>query len=284
MNPGNLGQVMVESPVAAPYTEAARAYLRLLLGERSDGSPEALAKALADHAALRLHSARYQAALDLLEGERVLDIGCEIGVLTKALAPHVREVLAMDIRPETIEIARRAFGAPNIEYRVGNPFESDLPDGAFDAIVFVETLEHVEDPVGCLRQIHRMLRPQGVLLLSTPNPLSYHEWLRQVIRLWPSWRTDSGIRRVAAKVAAETAGVGTEEDHLYSWTWETLSRLLHRCGFCYEDHRRAGFAAPSLPIGSKRFWPLGRRELLALRPLVGPFCQTLFFKVRAVTS
>jgi hypothetical protein len=90
------------------------------------------------------------------------------------------------------------------------------------------------------------------------------------------------IRRLSTQIAGEVPGSGTQEDHLYSWTWETLLRLAHRSGFRYLDHRRTSFGPPSLPLGSRRYWPLGREEITFLRPLVGPFCQTLLLKLEAV--
>lgn len=263
-------------------SEGARAYLEELLGEAAPSSSPELDAAVAGHGAGRLRNSRHRAVMDLVEGARVLDLGCDIGVIAQAVAGKADQVLAIDIRPETIEIARGFFVAANVEYRLGDLFELGLSDSSFDCVLFLETVEHAEDPVTFLREIHRLLRPGGVLILSTPNALSYYELLRQLVRWWPSFRSDAGIRRLAAKVGSEAVGTGTEEDHLYAWTWETLYRLVWRCGFRYDDHRRVGFWAPSLPWGSRRFWPLGRNELTFLRPLVGPFCQTLLFKLRAV--
>lgn len=263
-------------------TEGARGYLQTLLGEIGCRSLDDLGHMLVEHGAARLRNSRHRAVMDLVEGDRVLDLGCEIGVVARAVARKADRVLAIDIRPEAIEIARRFFVAANVEYRLGDLFELGLSDSSFDCVLFLETVEHAEDPVTFLREIHRLLRPGGALILSTPNALSYYELLRQLARWWPSFRSDAGIRRLAAKVGSEAVGTGTEEDHLYAWTWETLYRLVWRYGFRYDDHRRVGFWAPSLPWGSRRFWPLGRNELTFLRPLVGPFCQTLLFKLRAV--
>jgi 2-polyprenyl-3-methyl-5-hydroxy-6-metoxy-1,4-benzoquinol methylase len=271
-----------EAPQAT-LSRDALSYLNLLL-ERDprNMSVDELRAGVEQHAASRLQNSRHRAILDLVEGGRVLDVGCEIGVLAKAIAPRAASVLAIDMRPEAIAIARRFFAARNLEYRTCDFSQLDPGELSFDCVIFLETIEHVEDPVATLGRIRRLLCPGGTLVLSTPNALSYHEVLRQIARLWPSFRTDRGIRRLAAQIAAETPGSGTQEDHLYSWTWETLSRLAHRTGFRYVDHRRVTFGAPSLPVGSRRVWPFGRRELTFLRPLVGPFCQTLLLKLETV--
>jgi 2-polyprenyl-3-methyl-5-hydroxy-6-metoxy-1,4-benzoquinol methylase len=261
----------------------ALSYLKLLLGQDvSNSSMVNLRSTIEQHAMSRLETSRHRATLGLVEGGRVLDLGCEIGVLAKAISPRAESVLAIDMRPETIAIARQFFAAPNIEYRACNFSDLDAGELPFDCVVFLETIEHVEDPVAMLIRIRRFLRPGGRLVLSTPNAVSYHEVLRQLARLWPSFRSDRGIRRLVAQIAAEVPGSGTQEDHLYSWTWDTLYRLVHRSGFRYVDHRRASFGSPSLPLRSGRVWPFGRRELTFLRPLVGPFCQTLVLKLEAV--
>jgi 2-polyprenyl-3-methyl-5-hydroxy-6-metoxy-1,4-benzoquinol methylase len=258
-------------------------YLKLLLGSDVSNVPVGvLRSAIESHATSRLRNSRHRAILDLVEGGRVLDIGCEIGVLARAISPRAAYVLGVDMRPETIEIARRFFAGPNIDYRTGYFSHLDPGQLAFDCVIFLETIEHVEDPVATLTRIRQLLRPGGTLVLSTPNALSYHEAIRQLARLWPSFRSDRGIRRLVAQVAAEAPGSGTQDDHLYSWTWETLYRLTHRTGFRYIDHRRAGLAPPSLPLRSGRVWPFGRSELKFLGPLVGPFCQTLLLKLEAV--
>ena len=260
----------------------ALSYLSLLLERDVSKTPMGELRPVVDgHAAARLRGSRHRAILDLVDGGSVLDIGCDIGVLAKAISPRAAYVLGVDVRPETILIARHFFAAPNIEYREGS-FPRLDPGRAFDCAILLETIEHVEDPVATLTRIRQCLRPGGTLVISTPNALSYHEALRQLARLWPSFRSDRGIRRLAARIAIEVPGTGTQEDHIYSWTWETLCRLAHRTGFRYLDHRRASFGPPSLPLGSGRVWPFGRGELAFLRPLVGPFCQTLMLKLKAV--
>ena len=261
----------------------ALSYLGQLLGrDLSNSSMEEMRSAIGQYVASRARTSRHRATLDLVGDGRMLDLGCDIGVLARAISPRAASVLAIDMRPETIAIARHFFAAPNIEYRACDFSQLDPGELSFDCVLFLETIEHVDDPVATLIRIRRLLRRGGTLVLSTPNALSYHEALRQLVRLWPSFRSDRGIRRMVARIAAEVPGSGTQEDHLYSWTWETLCRLAHRTGFRYVDHRRASFAAPSLPLPRGRVWPFGRNELTFLRPLVGPFCQTLVLKLEAV--
>jgi len=274
---------MTDAKAAELLSREAVSYLQvLLLRDMAQRAMGEVLSAVERHAAARMRSSRHRATLDLVGAGHVLDLGCEIGVFAKAISARGGSVLAIDMRPAAIELACQFFPAPNIEYRACDFSQLDSRERAFDSMIFLETIEHVEDPAATLARIRQFLRPGGTLILSTPNAVSYHEVLRQIARLWPSFRTDRGIRRLVAQIAAETPGSGTQEDHLYSWTWETLSRLAHRTGFRYVDHRRVTFGAPSLPLGSRRVWPFGRRELTFLRPLIGPFCQTLLLKLETV--
>ena len=261
---------------------AALAYLDFVTGRAVSTAPDAVRRAaIVEHAASYLRGSRHRAVLELADGGRVLDVGCELGIIAKALSPRASTIVAIDMRPEAIAIARAFFAAPNIEYRAVDVSSVDLDEHTFDSILFLETIEHVESPVGTLTRLRRLLKPRGTLLISTPNALSYHEVLRQLARLWPGFRADRGLRKVFDQVEGEIPGSGTQSDHLYSWTWETLYRLAYRTGFRYRDHRRVSFWPPSLPMPSGRARPFGRRELMFLRPVAGAFCQTLLLKLEA---
>ena len=130
-------------------------------------------------------------------GSAVLDIGCKSGDLQRYLPPDVR-YQGVDIAPE--------FAAPNTmvhDISSGLPF----PDVSFDYVFCIEVLEHVPNPYDTLGEIHRVLRPDGVLILSVPNP--YH--LKEII--WNVFR------------------IGDRQGHIYSWTRQTMTRLGAMNGF-----------------------------------------------------
>ena len=107
-----------------------------------------------------------------LAGARVLDVGCGGGLLSEAMAASGARVTALDLAPELIEVARLHLleSGLEVDYRL-QPVESlaeEMP-GSFDAITCMEMLEHVPDPGAVLRACARLLKPGGVLLLSTLN-------------------------------------------------------------------------------------------------------------------
>jgi 2-polyprenyl-6-hydroxyphenyl methylase/3-demethylubiquinone-9 3-methyltransferase len=107
-----------------------------------------------------------------LRGARVLDVGCGGGLLSEALAGEGADVVALDLAPELIEIARLHLleSGRKVDYRL-QPVEAlagELPAG-FDAITCMEMLEHVPDPASVLRACADLLKPGGKLFLSTLN-------------------------------------------------------------------------------------------------------------------
>jgi 2-polyprenyl-6-hydroxyphenyl methylase / 3-demethylubiquinone-9 3-methyltransferase len=104
-----------------------------------------------------------------LEGRRALDIGCGAGLVSEPLARLGAAVTAIDAAAENIAVARAHADAMAlaIDYRAGGVEALDEP--AYDLIVSLEVIEHVTDPALFLRHVARLLRPDGLLVLSTPN-------------------------------------------------------------------------------------------------------------------
>ncbi|HEX8193213.1 MAG TPA: bifunctional 2-polyprenyl-6-hydroxyphenol methylase/3-demethylubiquinol 3-O-methyltransferase UbiG [Allosphingosinicella sp.] len=103
-----------------------------------------------------------------LKGRRAADVGCGAGLLAEPLARLGAEVTAVDAAPENIAAARiHAEGQGlEIDYRVGGV---ETLTGAYDLVTCLEVLEHVAEPRGFVSGLARILAPDGLLILSTPN-------------------------------------------------------------------------------------------------------------------
>lgn len=115
-----------------------------------------------------LHVKRYAFAAPFADGRDVLDSGCGVGYGTAYLAARAATVTGIDVDTGSIEYARLRYAAPNLEFLPMDVTSLAFPDAAFDLVVSFETLEHVDDPLRAVREAARVLRDDGVYVVSTP--------------------------------------------------------------------------------------------------------------------
>ena len=106
-------------------------------------------------------------------GCEVLDVGCGAGTLCLLWAELGYRVHGIDVNGPLVELAgrRAASAGHSIDFRVGTAVDLPWPDDSMDICVAVELLEHIKEWEACLREFTRVLRPGGVLLLTTSNKI-----------------------------------------------------------------------------------------------------------------
>jgi SAM-dependent methyltransferase len=119
----------------------------------------------------RRHLAVYRWIATRCGGLRVVDMACGEGYGSAVLAQSAAQVTGVDANPEAHEHARLRYSAPGLRFERGLVEEWD--EGApWDAIVFLQTIEHVTEPGILLRRFADLLIPGGVAYVSTPNRLT----------------------------------------------------------------------------------------------------------------
>ena len=119
------------------------------------------------------HMSRYTYASAIAEGKRVLDVGCGCGYGTYYLAlKGAASVLGIDRAHEAIEFARTHYRHTSLKFAVMDAYNLAL-EGTFDLVTCFEVFEHVEKPRRLLEEICRVVRDDGLALISTPNRLTY---------------------------------------------------------------------------------------------------------------
>ena len=119
----------------------------------------------------RRHLAVYEWIGARVIGKRVLDMACGEGYGSAVLARGAESVLGVDANPEAFEHARLRYARQNLRFERGM-VENHGEPGAYDAVVLLQTIEHVQDPLAGLRHFRSLLAPGGAVYVSTPNVLT----------------------------------------------------------------------------------------------------------------
>ncbi len=144
-------------------------------------------------------------------GARVLGVGCGTGTLLDAVRPAYG--VGVDLSPAMVTLARGRF--PRLQFRVGDA-EALEPGEAFDWVMMVDLLEHLEDPRAALASARRACHPESRLIVIAANP---------------AWQS---ILHLAERLGLKMP----EGDHRWLGA-EEIRRLLHETGFdvVREDRR-----------------------------------------------
>lgn len=122
------------------------------------------------------------AMLSLLPGNLVVaDLGCGTGEIAAALAPHVKQVIAVDNSPAMLKAARKNAGEfANIELRRGEMTALPIDDASCDAALVLLVLSYVPNPAGALGEISRILKPGGKAVIVDLLPHDRDDFRRRM--------------------------------------------------------------------------------------------------------
>ena len=166
---------------------------------------------------------------------RALEVGPGAGIYLPSLGSSYERVTAFDRERVFLKHARTlATQHPNLELVVGNIAECGMRTGAFQLILCSEVIEHVADPRSALQELHRLLAPEGVLILTTPQRFSLLEQLSRIAYL-------PGAIRLARWVYDEPVW---DDGHVSLMTEGELRHRLDEAGFAVVEQRKMGVYIP----------------------------------------
>ena len=145
---------------------------RIVLGGKHTGPvshPERIVPDETEPGIVAIHLKRYVFAEPWCRGRQVLDVACGVGYGSARLAASAAHVVGGDLSEEAIAYAQARYAADNVEFRVLDAAALPFADGSFDVVCSFETIEHLPDRDAYLDEVARVLRPDGVLLVSTPR-------------------------------------------------------------------------------------------------------------------
>jgi SAM-dependent methyltransferase len=175
---------------------------------------------------------------EIRQGQIILELGCGTGYFTKELVKTKAEVYAIDISPDLIEKAK--FDSPQVQFILGDAHATSFSDNTFDKVLGSSVLHHL-DYHRALKEIYRLLKPNGRIFFTEPNMLNPQIALQKNI----PW-------------LKEKMGDSPDETAFFRWR---LKKTLEENGFVNIVIIPFDFLHPSIPK--------------TMVPLFEPFCHFL---------
>jgi len=175
--------------------------------------------------------------LKMIEGGKIIDIGCYCGIFVNEAIKRFpgKDIIGLDYSEENIKIAHMLF--PQYKGRIikMNVCNLAMPDNSVDCITLQEVIEHLGEVGLALKEISRILKPGGILIVSTNNPYYWHDIiffslfeLKNMFKIWVGRKP---------KLYSQVFFKDVEWNrHIYNWTMPTMLALLESNGFKYETH------------------------------------------------
>lgn len=187
-----------------------------------------------------LHSSRYKWVCDAVHryavfGGAALEVGPGCGVYLPTLSSHFTNVTAVDIEQDYLDgLETLLVGHGNITTKIDDITDSLFEDSCFDLVLCTEVLEHIDGSAAAVAELHRILKPCGLLVLSTPQPFSPLELAAKVAFI-------PGIAQVVRLVYREPL---LPLGHINLLSGRTLQNQLTCIGFEIIERHTSGLYIP----------------------------------------
>lgn len=158
--------------------------------------------------------------LEISNGDRIIDLGCGMGFYPMAMG-RIRELWRVGFDYELFRLRQAQTENPSVNFVSGKVEDLPFSSGSFNKVLLSEVLEHLSDDVYALKQIHRILKPGGILAISVPH-MNYPFLWDPINRI----RTGLGLNPLQS---GPLVGIWTNHERLY--TPDDLDVVLDQAGF-----------------------------------------------------
>lgn len=178
----------------------------------------------------------------LLPGEALLDLGSGDGDFCARNRGKFKKIVGLDISPERVQRATERYRETQCSFRQQD-LNSTLPlaDNSFDAVVSLVTLDWVYDLNQCLKEVHRVLKPNGQFILEVNNLGYFVRRIQLLFGVYPN---------VSAFVKSAWPTIGWDASMCHYFTKKELERFLTALGFTVERVTGSG-----LFYQLRNWWP-----------------------------
>lgn len=184
-------------------------------------------------------SKREEVALSMIENPKddkiIIELGCLYGNFAKRLRDQFPNstIIAGDYLEEHLDIARLVHPKLSGLFKRLNAYQLELEDSSVDIVTFQEVIEHLEGAANAVKEINRVLKIGGELILSTPTAYYWRD-------MWQAFKYEL-VRKYRKKSLPLSDSIYFQEHewnrHIYCWTPSTLYTLLKVNGFEYVTHK-----------------------------------------------
>jgi ubiquinone/menaquinone biosynthesis C-methylase UbiE len=159
----------------------------------------------------------------------ILDLGCGTGEITTAIGHRGYHVTACDIAEEMIDVARSSHPGSVVEWVRLDPDWEVLPfaDNSFDGIVVSSVFEYLDDVPRVATELSRVLRPEGVLLLTVPNPCNFVRRLEAWLQWMPLVQQLSSALRRVQRIDSYAAYLRLSRNRFEAQGWQSVLSAAH---------------------------------------------------------
>lgn len=198
------------------------------------------------------------AAIGDVRGKKCLDVGSGGGFFAYELSKKGADVEGIDYARSGVSFAKERF--PDVSFRQMSAYDmSTFPGDSFDIVTLLDVIEHISDQTKALREIKRVLKPGGLLVIATDvddSPWKEGRLSPRLIQLSQRFSADGRAYRLIKKVEAyRRAFKDYHASHIACLDYKEIKELLDICGFSIREHRVYPLVGVPLRDAILQFFP-----------------------------